>query len=107
MLKRAGSDPQRPTPSLADEYAGVNSPPALALALETLAIECEHHGLDDAGKEERRAKIRHLETRFSATWGDIGAVAEAFAVAWKAAGDAEAAIRWYRRAKAPATAAPR
>lgn len=95
VLKRAGSDPQQPTPSLADEYAGVSSPPALTLALETLAVECEYQGRE---KESRRAKIRHLERRFEARWGGMGAVAEAFGVAWAAADDPARAMDWYERA---------
>ncbi len=97
ILKRAGSDPQAPAASLDDEYASVTSPPALALALETIHVECRHQGRN---RESRRAKIRHLETRFTEAWGRIGAVAEAFGLAWDAAGDRDAAIRWYRRAMA-------
>ena len=92
-----GGDAQRPATSLADEFAGVMSAPALALALETIAIECEHQGRDPASQ---RAKIRHLEAQFSPHWGGMGAVAEAFGVACNAAGDTDAAIAWYARAMA-------
>lgn len=95
VLRRAGADPQRPPQPLAELLSGVNSPQALALALETLAVECEHQGRD---KAERRARIRHLERRFAARWGGMGAVAEAFGVAWAAAGDRREAIGWYERA---------
>ena len=91
----SGGDAQRPAVSLGDEYAGVMSAPSLALALETLAIECEHQGRDPA---QQRAKIRHLEAQFAAQWGGMGAVAEAFGVACRAAGDTEAAIGWLVRA---------
>lgn len=97
QFQSSGSDPQRPRVSLADEFASVMSAPALAVALETLAIECEHQGRD---KESRRAKIRHLEAQFAPQWGGMGAVAEAFGVAWNAAGDADSAIAWYGRALA-------
>ncbi|MDO9316407.1 MAG: CHAT domain-containing protein [Burkholderiaceae bacterium] len=97
QLKSADGAPQRPAPSLADEYAGVMSAPALALALETLAIESEHQGRNS---EIQRARIRHLEAEFAPRWGGIGAVAEAFGVAWNAAGDADSAIAWYERALA-------
>ena len=97
QLKSGGSAPQRPPPSLADEFSGVMSAPALALALETLAIESEHQGRNSEGQ---RARIRHLEAQFAPRWGGMGAVAEAFGVAWNAAGDADSAITWYERALA-------
>lgn len=97
QLKAGGSAPQRPAPSLIDEFSSVMSAPALALALETLAIESEHQGRDS---ESQRAKIRHLEAQFAPRWGGMGAVAEAFGVAWNAAGDADSAIAWYERALA-------
>ncbi len=96
-LTATGSAAPRSAPSLADEFAGVMSAPALALALETLAIECEHQARD---KERQRVKIRHLETQFAPRWGGMGAVAEAFGVAWNAAGNTDAAIAWYARAVA-------
>jgi tetratricopeptide (TPR) repeat protein len=90
-------------PPLADEFAAVASPPALALALETLAIKSEFQ--KPAAPDQRasrqanqRAKIRHLEARFGGRWGGIGAVAEAFGVACNATGDTAAAIEWYQRA---------
>ena len=93
----SGGDAQRPATSLADEFAGVMSAPALALALETIAIECEHQDREPASQCD---KIRHLEAQFSPQWGGMGAVAEAFGVAWNAAGDTDAAIAWYARAVA-------
>ena len=83
--------------SLGDEFSAVASPVALALALESLAIKSRYQKAD---KETQRAKIRHLEARFDAQWGDMGAVAEAFGLAWAEAKDSAAAIRWYRRALA-------
>ncbi|MFM9915121.1 MAG: CHAT domain-containing protein, partial [Rhizobacter sp.] len=97
QLRSADGAPQRPAPSLAEEYAGVMSAPALALALETLAIESEHQGRNS---EVQRARIRHLEAEFAPRWGGIGAVAEAFGLAWNATGDADSAIAWYGRALA-------
>ena len=83
--------------SLGDEFSAVASPVALALALESLAIKSRYQKAD---KETQRAKIRHLEARFDTQWGDMGAVAEAFGLAWAEAKDSAAAIRWYRRALA-------
>ena len=96
-LNATGAAAQRSAPTLADEFASVMSAPALALALETLAIECEHQARD---KERQRAKVRHLEVQFAPRWGGMGAVAEAFGVACNAAGDTDAAIAWYARAVA-------
>ena len=70
---------------------------ALALALETLAVQSTTQG---AAPESQREKIRYLEARFDGEWGGMGAVAEAFGVAWAAARDIERALHWYRRAVA-------
>ncbi|WP_137921828.1 CHAT domain-containing protein [Hydrogenophaga sp. 2FB] len=83
-----------PTP-LAQTYASIASPVALALALETLAVQSATQG---AAPESQREKIRFLEARFEADWGGMGAVAEAFGVACTAANDIEHALHWFRRA---------
>lgn len=83
-----------PTP-LAQTYASIASPVALALALETLAVQSATQG---TAPETQREKIRYLEARFEADWGGMGAVAEAFGVACAAAHDIEHALHWYRRA---------
>jgi tetratricopeptide (TPR) repeat protein len=104
------SDAQRPTPSLADEFAGVASPKGLVLALETLAVRSKYQQAtlqqtaapgaeaQKAATQEQRTKIRHLEARFAPRWRDIGEVAEGFARAWDAAGDRAAAMKWYAQA---------
>ena len=38
--------------------------------------------------------MRGLQDRYAGQWGGMGAVAEAFAVAWDAAGDTGQAIAW-------------
>lgn len=96
-LRREGGDAQRPQRPLADEFAGVASPAALALALETLAVRSEFQRADP---ERTAAQIRHLESRHGEAWGAIGAVAEAYGVAWAAAGDAARAVPWLERALA-------
>ncbi|MDO9434529.1 CHAT domain-containing protein [Hydrogenophaga sp.] len=83
-----------PTP-LAQTYASIASPVALALALETLAVQSATQG---AAPESQREKIRYLEARFEADWGGMGAIAEAFGVACTAANDIDHALHWYRRA---------
>ena len=52
---------------------------------------------DSAGQLER---VRHLEARFAPLWGAMGAVAEAFGLAYAEAGDRDAAITWFERAMA-------
>ena len=78
-----------------EEFEGIASSLGLALALEELAVKSKWMKKDPA---EQLEKIRHLEARFSALWGGMGAVAEAFGVAYAAAGDADRAIDWYERA---------
>lgn len=80
---------------LADEFAGVASPPALELALVTLAVESTPENI-----ETQRAKLRHLEARFAPRWSGVGWVAEAFGRAWEAARDPAAAVAWYAKALA-------
>lgn len=97
VLRREAGDAQRPVRPLGDEFRSVNAPRALTLALETLAVGSRFQGRP---REVQQSKIRHLESRFQARWGNVGEVAEAFAVAWDAAGDRAAAIAWYERAVA-------
>ena len=78
-----------------DEFAFIPSPSALALALETLAVQSRFMGAPEPAQRER---LRQLEARFEALWGGIGAVAEGFGVAWEAAGGRAEAITWLERA---------
>lgn len=98
-FRRHGGDPQRPSPSLIDEFAGVASPSALKVALYTLAVRSAHQRAD---AKQQRERLRFLERRFAKRWGSLGAVAEAFAVAWSEVGDRQHAIDWYERARAAA-----
>ena len=59
-LRRAGTDPQRPSVSLTDEFDSVASLPALQLALDTLAIKSRYQQAD---REDQSARIRHLDTQ--------------------------------------------
>jgi CHAT domain-containing protein/tetratricopeptide (TPR) repeat protein len=93
--RRAGADAQAPAPPPGDEFAGVASPVSLTLALETLAIRSQYSA---ATPERQLDKIRFLEAEFDALWGSMGAVAEAFGVAYAEANAVDDAIRWYRRA---------
>ncbi len=78
-----------------EEFEGVASPLALALALEEQAVKSKWMHADATAQLER---VRHLEARFAPLWGGMGAVAEAYAVAYAEAGDRDAAIAWYERA---------
>ncbi len=81
--------------SIREQYEGISSPLALALALEELAVQSTWMGAGALGQLER---TRHLEARFAPLWGGMGAVAEAFATAYHKAGDRPTAITWYQRA---------
>ena len=96
-FRRGVGDAQHPAPSLGDEFAAVASPPALALALESLAIKSRYQ---KAAKEKQRAKIRHLEERFGDLWGGMGVVAESFGLAWAETKGTAQAIAWYSKALA-------
>lgn len=100
--QRGVADAQRPSASAGDEFAGVSSPPALTLALETISIRLRFGGEDPATQQTiaqaQRDKIRFLEATFAPLWGQMGAVAEAFGLAYADARDPDKAIEWYRRA---------
>ena len=65
------------------------------MALEKLAVDAKwRHG----SASRQLTHIGHLEGRFAARWRSIGAVCEAFGVAYAAAGAFEDAIRWYEEA---------
>jgi CHAT domain-containing protein len=93
--RREGADAQAPLPPPGDEFGGVSSPVALTLALETLAIRSEFGG---AKAERQLDKLRYLESEFAGLWGGMGAVAEAFGLAYAGARAFDPAIAWYRRA---------
>jgi pimeloyl-ACP methyl ester carboxylesterase len=98
-LDISGGDPQKPGPG--PEFAGVTSPLALIVALETIATECQSRMPRFTRKEMERQhlKIRYLESLpATASWGKRGDVAEAFAKAWTHADDAKAGLDWYAKA---------
>ncbi|MDO9073640.1 MAG: CHAT domain-containing protein [Rubrivivax sp.] len=93
--RRSAVDAATTPPPPQEEFGGVASPLGLALALEELAVKSKFM-LADA--TEQLEKVRHLEARFATLWGGMGAVAEAFGLAYGEAGDRDAAIDWYSRA---------
>jgi tetratricopeptide (TPR) repeat protein len=86
-----------------DEFEGLPSAPGLTLALESLAVRARFYSATTpqavaAQRKESQRQVRGLQDRYAGQWGAMGAVAEAFAVAWDAAGDTEQAIAWYGKA---------
>jgi CHAT domain-containing protein len=95
VYRRGAGDAAVTSTSPREEFEGVASPLGLALALEELAVKSKWMRADNATQLE---KVRHLEARFANLWGGMGAVAEAFGLAYAEAGDRSAAIGWYQRA---------
>ena len=83
------------------------SAPALALLLENEALDARYT-IPAAGPDARKrnaqrrrdriAKLNALNERYAPQWGGIGAVAEAFGLAYAECGAIGAAVDWYRRA---------
>jgi tetratricopeptide (TPR) repeat protein len=99
----AQDDAQAPARVKRDEFDGLASAPGLALALESLATRARFYNAknpDDAAaqRKETQRQVRGLQDRYAEQWGGMGAVAEALAVAWDAAGDTDQAIAWYGHA---------
>ncbi|RQO63053.1 hypothetical protein DBR47_00300 [Paucibacter sp. KBW04] len=92
--QREGGDAQRPTVNLGEEFAGIASPVSLTLALEKIAVEAQYS--KSKASSTQLDKLRYLDAQFKALWGGMGAVAEAFAVAYTALGERATAITWYR-----------
>ncbi len=97
VYRRGPHDTMTVTRRPQDEFESVASPLGLALALEEQAVRVKWMHEDRVSQLE---KVRHLQGRFEALYGGMGAVAEAFAVAYSEAGDSDAAITWYQRALA-------
>ena len=83
------------------------SAPALALWLENQALDARYaipstgpdaRRRDARRRRERVQKLDKMQDRYAPLWGGMGAVAEAFGLAYADAGEIGAAIAWYRRA---------
>jgi tetratricopeptide (TPR) repeat protein len=101
--RREVGDAQRATVSgSGDEFAGVASPVSLVLTLENIATASEYGAArspqSGTALDAQADKVRHLEAQFAPLWGAMGAVAEAFGVAFAAANDVDRAVVWYRSA---------
>jgi hypothetical protein len=95
IFRRGVSDAQRPAAPVKDPYASIASARGLALALQTIAVECE---FQKKPKQKAREAIGALERRFKDRWGGYGRVAESFAIAYAKAGDERTALEWYTKA---------
>lgn len=100
LRHHAARVPRAAQASLAEEFDGIASPPALHTALETLAVQSR---FQHAAAERQAARLRYLEARF-AGWTSRGDTACLFGEAWHALGDRPSAIAWYARALAAADA---
>lgn len=97
-LRRGTADAQATAETGPEEAEEISSPVGLVLALEEIALDAKFGRPEDAGARVRR--LQALETRFQAPWGGMGAVAEAFGLAWSESNDRPRAIGWYERALA-------
>jgi hypothetical protein len=87
----------RPTPAW-PEYEGLATAPELAAVLETLATNAAASQAVGRGNGEMVKTLGELQSRHASKWGAMGAVAEAFGVAWQQAGDLQQAQQWLQRA---------
>jgi hypothetical protein len=79
---------------LGSEFAGIGSPAALELTLDTIAVQAAA-----ADKHEFFAeRLEYLDARFAERWGDRGFIAQAFGLAWNELGDRERALPYLERA---------
>lgn len=95
----------------ASDVPALSSAPALALVLENEALDARY-ALTPAGadapevrarrRRERLERLDRLGARYAPQWGAIGAVAEAFGLAYAESGAPEQALSWYERAHAAA-----
>ena len=92
-LRAADAEPEDEVPRTPD----IASAPALALVLENEAL-WSRHADTPAQRKQRLKALRALHARYDGVWGGIGAVAEAFALAFAECGDDDAAIDGYTRA---------
>jgi hypothetical protein len=101
------ADPSDAPVAAATEVPMLASAPALALVLENEALDARYEiptsGPDAAKQRARRRRDRlerlnRLRARYAPLWGGIGAVAEAFGLAYAECDDAGEALAWYKRA---------
>jgi hypothetical protein len=91
--------PEQQPAAQAPAVPEVASAPSLALLLENEATDARYADLRTKDNTRRRLdKLRRLQARYAPLWGGIGAVAEAFGLAYAECGDMDAAVDWTQRA---------
>ncbi len=93
---RDTDDAKRPEHALPHEFDGIASVTALKLALETLRVQTQFQHYTPSYQLERVELVKKRWTEMK--WSASGGVAELFAQAYAAAGDASSAIEWYGKA---------
>ncbi|GLC91217.1 hypothetical protein Tamer19_06250 [Cupriavidus sp. TA19] len=96
--RAAGQSPEEERQRFAMAYGGIGSPQGLLLALDMIQMELRVSSPD---VEESARRLRYLLDTFGdpeRNWTRMGAVAEAFATAWREAGLLEEAAVWYQAA---------
>ena len=94
-------------PAAATELPLLASAPALALVLENEALDARYE-IPASGRDaptvrarrrrDRLERLNRLRARYAPLWGGIGAVAEAFGLAYAECGESTEALAWYERA---------
>jgi len=96
---QAAGDAQRDDDAaLKAHYACIASSQGLLIALEQIQTELR---VNSADVRESARRLRFLHRNYAIAppyWGRMGAVAEAFATAWKEAGSLEQAVDFYQQA---------
>ncbi|MEO5734089.1 MAG: CHAT domain-containing protein, partial [Rubrivivax sp.] len=98
-------DGSGPAANPGDEFEGIASALGLALMLESLAVRASFQTAatpEEAAtkQQEARRRLAGFDKRYRDIWGGMGAIAEAFGVAWDAVGERDRAIDWYASALA-------
>ena len=89
---REGTDDAQAASQRRQDLQAIPSAAGLALALENLAVDAEVGAVQ---REAARAQIEDWEKAHAGRWGAMGAIGEAYGVAWAAAGDMDRAVDWF------------
>ncbi|MCY7315420.1 MAG: CHAT domain-containing protein, partial [Rubrivivax sp.] len=95
VYRKGPQDTMAVAASHSEQFDGIASPLGLTLALEEQAVRVRWMHADRQGQLDN---VRLLQKRFGALWGGMGAVAEAFGLAYAEGGAVDDAIGWYERA---------
>ena len=110
---RYAADADTAPSAAAGEVPALASAPALALLLENEAMDARYEivpvdadvaKVRERCRRDRLTRLDRLSERYAPLWGGMGAVAEAFGLAYAESGATEQALAWYERAHAAADA---